>query len=429
MNVCILLVAQTLISMRKIIKTMNTTNSSFPCIVNKKTAGAATFLYGIILFVVLVSSTNVYSQKIKVTSFELLPFDQTANSPATEKIDQNNERCAIIKVETMYKDFYFDVGILGVWHVDESHIGEIWVYVPNRVNHITIRHPKFGVLRNYQIPCEIEEARTYLMKLEVEGAQNANKNVNIADSVISFKLGFSSFNMVYVKGGTFNMGCTKNDKSECYEEELPVHQVELSDFYIGQVEVTQNLWMNVMGEGLIEHYNKIEESEQKYIMGQGGNVPMYYVSWDECQEFIKKLNELTGRTFSLPTEAQWEYAARGGQKSINYIYSGSNVLDDVGWNDHNSDYENHHVATLKPNELGIYDMSGNVWEWCEDNSYLYTEAYVKNPVYRKTNEIWHIIRGGCWNNIDEGCTVTCRMQQKRSRHAEDTGFRLVMLPE
>lgn len=171
-------------------------------------------------------------------------------------------------------------------------------------------------------------------------------------------------NMVYVEGGTFIMGATAEQKNPDYDE-TPTHRVSLSSFYIGKYEVTQALWKAVMG------------SNPSYW--KGDNLPVETVSWNDCQTFLRKLNAMTGKNFRLPTEAEWEFSARGGNRSRGYQYSGSNVLSDVAWYDDNSGMKTHNVGTKAPNELGIYDMSGNVWEWCQDWHRYYYGYSQTNP--------------------------------------------------
>ena len=197
-----------------------------------------------------------------------------------------------------------------------------------------------------------------------------------------------SFKMIAVKGGTFQMGI-----DDGYEWEKPVHQVTLSDYYIGETEVTQELWNAVMGSNP-SYFGDMQRPVEK-------------VSWDDCQTFISRLNELTGETFRLPTEAQWEYAARGGNKSKGYTYSGSNAIDDVAWYNDNSDRMTHPVKTKAPNELGIYDMSGNVWEWCSDWYGSYSSDAQTDPTGPATGS-YRVWRGGSWDFYATHCRVAFR---------------------
>lgn len=186
------------------------------------------------------------------------------------------------------------------------------------------------------------------------------------------------------------MGAT-SEQTEAYSDESPTHSVTLSNYYIGETEVTQELWTAVMG------------SNPSYFT-RDMQRPVEQVSWDACQTFITKLNELTGETFSLPTEAQWEYAARGGNKSKGYIYSGSNTIDDVAW--YNSS-TTHPVKTKAPNELGIYDMSGNVLEWCSDWYGSYSSAAQTDPTGPSTG-LYRVKRGGSWGYHATACRVAFR---------------------
>ena len=193
--------------------------------------------------------------------------------------------------------------------------------------------------------------------------------------------------------------------------------------------MTQELWEAVMGTN-IEQQQKTDTYDYG-LFGVGSTYPMYYISWDECQEFIKKLNQLTGKNFSLPTEAQWEYAARGGNKSLGYKYSGSNTIDEVAWYCGNamgvdlssSDYGTHRVGTKLPNELGLYDMSGNVWEWCSDWYGSYSTSSQTNPTGPTTGSD-RVLRGGGWGNGARGCRVAYRVNGDSDYRRSTDGFRL-----
>ncbi|MBR1991236.1 MAG: SUMF1/EgtB/PvdO family nonheme iron enzyme, partial [Bacteroidales bacterium] len=221
-----------------------------------------------------------------------------------------------------------------------------------------------------------------------------------------------SFKMVAVQGGTFTMGCTSEQGSDCYSDEKPAHRVTVSDFSIGETEVTQALWKAVMGT---------KPSDFK-----GDDLPVEKVSWDDCQKFIKKLNELTGKTFRLPTEAEWEYAARGGNKSKGYKYSGSNTLGSVAWYDDNSGSKTHPVKTKAANELGLYDMSGNVWEWCSDWYGDYSSGSQTNPVGASSGSD-RVLRGGSWSYTAWHCRVSNRKYSSPEYCISKYGFRLVIV--
>ncbi len=223
-----------------------------------------------------------------------------------------------------------------------------------------------------------------------------------------------SFKMVEVEGGTFTMGATAEQgsdgyDSEAYDSEKPVHQVTLSSYSIGQTEVTQELWLAVMGSNPSRFTGNLQR-------------PVECVSWDDCQTFITKLNQLTGKSFRLPTEAEWEYAARGGNRSQGYKYAGSNNSDEVAWYFDNG-FETHSVATKASNELGLYDMSGNVWEWCQDWDGSYSSDAQTNPTGPASGS-HRMCRGGSWCNLDWNCRVSCRNIYAPSRTFDHLGLRL-----
>ena len=218
-------------------------------------------------------------------------------------------------------------------------------------------------------------------------------------------------NMVLVEGGTFTMGATPEQGSDAYPNEKPAHQVTLSSFSIGKYEVTQKEWQAVMG------------SNPSYF--KGFNRPVEQVSWDDCQEFLSKLNELTDKRFRLPTEAEWEYAARGGSRSLSYKYAGSDNLSSVAWYDSNSGSETHPVGQKSANELGLYDMSGNVWEWCQDWYGNYRSNSQTNPSGANTGSC-RIYRGGGWRSIMGLCRSSYRYNVAPSGRDNDLGLRLAL---
>ena len=231
------------------------------------------------------------------------------------------------------------------------------------------------------------------------------------DDGIMFSIGNVRFEMVRVEGGTFTMGATAEQGSDAYSDEKPTHQVTLSSYSIGKTEVTQALWQAVMG------------SNPSYF--KGSNLPVEEVSWEDCQTFIRKLNALTGKTFRLPTEAEWEYAARGGNKSRGYKYSGSNTLSNVAWYDDNSADKTHPVATKASNELGIYDMTGNVWEWCSDWYGSYSSSSQYNPTGSNTGS-FRVRRGGSWSYNAGRCRISFRIYNTPTNSFNYLGLRLAL---
>lgn len=225
----------------------------------------------------------------------------------------------------------------------------------------------------------------------------------------TFTVNGVKFTMVPVEGGTFTMGATSEQGSDAEEYEKPAHKVTLSDYYIGQTEVTQALWKAVMGSN---------PSDSK-----GDNLPVEQVSWDDCQVFIQNLNQLTGKQFRLPTEAEWEYAARGGRKSRGYKYAGGNNIGLVAWCGDNSGNRTHTVATKQANELGVYDMSGNVWEWCSDWYDGYQSSSQSDP-QRPSLGSCRVNRGGsCYCNAGD-CRVSYRFFGTPDFRYNDLGLRL-----
>ena len=219
------------------------------------------------------------------------------------------------------------------------------------------------------------------------------------------------FKMIAVEGGTFTMGAT-SEQQYPWDDEKPMHTVTLSDYYIGETEVTQELWAAVMGDNPSRFTGNMQR-------------PVEQVSWNDCQTFIQKLNRLTGANFRLPTEAEWEFAARGGRNSRGYQYSGSSNLGDVAWYGDNSSSTTHPVKTKSPNELDIYDMSGNVKEWCQDWWGNYSSSSQTNPTGPSTGS-HRVSRGGSWSSPARYCRSAYRISNTPVSWRYYLGLRLVL---
>ena len=278
----------------------------------------------------------------------------------------------------------------------------------------------------------IAEGQTATLTGALVATQSNNSNststatsTEMGSAVETFTVNGVSFKMVRVEGGTFMMG---SKDSDAYSSEKPVHQVTLSSYAIGETEVTQELWQAVMGKNP-SHF-------------KGENLPVEQVSWEDCQEFIRQLNAKTGRTFRLPTEAEWEFAARGGVKSRGYKYCGSNSIGDVAWYWENSgnnplsgEWDNdrinsnhcrtHPVKTKQANELGLYDMSGNVLEWCSDWYGSYGSNAQTNPIGPSSGS-GRVIRGGSWCHAAEDCRSIDRDYCLPSYPCSNLGLRLAL---
>ena len=220
-----------------------------------------------------------------------------------------------------------------------------------------------------------------------------------------------SFDLIHIEGGTFLMG---EDNGE-YDDESPAHEVNVKDFYMGKFQVTQNIWEWVMNNNPSGFKGELK--------------PVDSVSWLDGKEFIQKLNDITGKAFRFPTEAEWEYAARGGLYRQGFIYSGSDKLSQVAWNKSNSNNETHEAGLLLPNELGLYDMSGNVWEWCEDDWHEnYKGAPVDGSAWVNSPErgAGRVLRGGSYFDGAVYCRPAIRDRNSPDGRGGSNGFRLVL---
>ena len=223
------------------------------------------------------------------------------------------------------------------------------------------------------------------------------------------------------------MGATEEQgEEEVISIDKPIHPVAVPTFYIGQTEVTNRLWEAVMAE------QGIKTKEQGLTEGEiweAADCPVVLRSWFECQEFIRRLDSITGVDFRLPSEAEWEYAARGGAKAKVTRYAGSDKVDEVGWLYLNSGNRVHAVAQKKPNELGLYDMTGNVWEWCINNFYPYEktgEVVTYSSTTADTAKVLKVMRGGSWDNAVSNSHLSVRRTEYPQYAFHDCGLRLVL---
>ena len=265
---------------------------------------------------------------------------------------------------------------------------------------------------------------THMVKLLAKGYEPLSSTITVGSKSTSFSFTMKKEenklspiiqrlldNMVYVEGGTFTMGATTEQGSDADSDEKPAHRVTVSSFFIGKYEVTQEEWEAVMG------------SNPSYF--KGAKRPVEMVSWSDCCQFIRKLNSLTGKNFRMLTEAEWEFAARGGNNSRGYKYAGSSILDDVGCYVGNSSSSSHEVGQLDPNELGIYDMSGNVLEWCVDWYGSYESGIQTNPIGASSGSL-RVRRGGSWDLNARYCRVSYRNNFTPDVQINNLGLRLAL---
>ena len=383
------------------------------------------------MFLLIAAISSSLAQELTVKSFKLAGSDLTAQTQPRK--DLNDRNCALIKVGLGLQGAQFEGSIVG--NV-KNKTGEYWVYMPQGNRMLKVKHPNYApvmvTFADYGVE-KVESNRTYELIVSFQqyinvpnvtsqsvapqqpvDSQSVPQQVSDSSSNTTYSIPVKdglNIEMVRVEAGTFMMGATPEMKYP-YENEKPVHQVTLTNnFYIGKYEVTQALWQAVMGDNP--------------SMNKGENLPVELVRWDDCQEFINKLNNMTGREFRLPTEAEWEYAARGGKNSKGYQYSGSDNVYDVAWYDTNVEEKPHPVGTKAPNELGIYDMAGNVAEWCQDKFGNYKNSPQTNPTGTQKGKN-RVTRGGSWFDIPRYCRSSCRYSYPPNEGRPFVGLRLVI---
>ncbi len=249
-------------------------------------------------------------------------------------------------------------------------------------------------------------------KKSADKAQPSQQTSAYRADQIARKKAILTFKMVFVEGGSFTMGCTEEQAEECVAPEKPAHPVFVRSYAICKYPVTQRQWREVMGKNP--------------CLIPNDDAPVTDVSWKDVQKFIAKLNNFLGTSYRLPTEAEWEYAARGGVMTESMKYSGGNDLYTLGWYKDNAEGEAHPCGTRKANELGLYDMSGNVWEWCSDWYGSYptdTEVEQINPEGAATGTE-KVCRGGYFEGPASFCRVSCRSKAKPDYSSSIIGFRL-----
>ena len=368
----------------------------------------------LLVFTLLVVASSAFPQRLKVETFKILENDLTAMTQLRK--DLNDRNCALVKVGLGLQGAQFEGSVMG--NV-ENKTGEYWVYMPQGNRMLKVKHPNYApvmvTFADYGVE-KLESNQTYELIItafnQYANASNETPLLPTSQTVSIPVKDNIRIEMVRIEAGTFTMGATPEMK-EPLDLEKPAHQVTLTnDFYIGKHEVTQALWQAVMGN----NPSKFKED----------NLPVENVSWNECQLFISKLNSMTKRMFRLPTEAEWEYAARGGNKSNGYQYSGSNNISDIAWCEgYSKESQTHPVGSKMPNELGIYDMNGNVYEWCQDWYYIYSSSPPTNPK-GTSKAAGRVCRGGSWCDSAWSCRLSSRNVDAPDFYDNEHGLRLVL---
>lgn len=288
-------------------------------------------------------------------------------------------------------------------------------YSLSKIN-IDIKLLNIGDNKEISFPLALTEGKEH--DIDLKSGENIIYHTHISiNPELEINANGVVFKMKFVEGGRFVMGATKEQKSFFYDNELPAHNVTLNDFYLGEIPVTQELWYAVVGAN--PSSNKNDRN------------PVEKVSWQSCQYFLKELNRITNKKFRLPTEEEWEYAARGGGESKGFMYSGGDELNDIAWFDGNSEQMCHEVGLKRPNELGFYDMSGNVYEWCQNTFECYHKEEGTSEMcdVRGNDTSRYIRRGGCFLDSPRKCRVSYRGTYSSGASNYCTGLRLALTCE
>ncbi len=346
--------------------------------------------------------------------------------------EQNFQRTGLVS-DDQIKKIGEMAGVDLVLFTEISKISDGKIYIYGKVMDVeTAEWKLFGDTTADSIG-EIEEAlRTMIRRMlnadngQSGNAPNGNNTFNGNGAGRDFVETAAGLNMkmVWVEGGEFMMGATSEQGSDAYNNEKPVRRVKLDSYYIGECEVTQAQWEKVMGTSIHQQANKVGYSTSSV----GPDYPIYYVSWEEAQAFCSELSRMTGRTYCLPTEAQWEYAARGGKKADGTKYSGSWSVDAVAWYQKNPFSNcNYKVKNKRANGLGLYDMSGNVREWCSDWYGDYNVNDTNNPTGPSSGS-YRVLRGGCMLASARNCRISFRCFSRPGGCAIHDGFRVALIP-
>lgn len=387
----------------------------------------------LLVMLLLLKAFSVLAQKL-IPEFELASSDLTAQLQPRK--DTNDKNCALVKVQFVGEVLDVEGNVVSPLG---KHNNEVWVYMPQNSRQIKVITKNFlpimVTFADFGVE-KLEGNRTYVLVLNQNG-NTVRPTEPIAQSTVQQKpttrlsSGTSgstitipvkdgiSIEMVKVEAGTFVMGATREGMryEKMDKKELPAHKVSLTkEYFIGKFEVTQLLWNTIM--------------ENNPSKNKGEKLPVEQVSWNDCQIFIAKLNRITGRKFRLPTEAEWEYAARGGNKSKGYLYSGSDIAEDVAWYNAVSGRRigsghSHKVGAKHANELGLFDMSANVYEWCQDIWVEYNNQEQIDPVGHQKG-INHVYRGGSWYTDVYKCYPSWRDYGNLDLRRDDLGFRLAL---